>query len=158
MQHKPRMGGIIVTAVLLVLVLVMATTFGSMSASGASTMKMSEVMNYFAANQVTYFNLDLNTGVIDLSLKEGQYPLPDNAEEASQPSGGFLTSLTDEDSGPQNGGIVSVTYKLPYTAYFLQYVQQYIDAYNEANPDAPMVYDMVGLRTSIPWFEILLYA
>ena len=152
------MGGIIVTAVLLVLVLVMATTFGSMSASGASTMKMSEVMNYFAANQVTYFNLDLNTGVIDLSLKEGQYPLPDNAEEASQPSGGFLTSLTDEDSGPQNGGIVSVTYKLPYTAYFLQYVQQYIDAYNEANPDAPMVYDMVGLRTSIPWFEILLYA
>ncbi|MFR7450716.1 MAG: ATP-dependent zinc metalloprotease FtsH [Gemmiger sp.] len=136
----------------------MATTFGSMSASGASTMKMSEVMNYFAANQVTYFNLDLNTGVIDLSLKEGQYPLPDNAEEASQPSGGFLTSLTDEDSGPQNGGIVSVTYKLPYTAYFLQYVQQYIDAYNEANPDAPMVYDMVGLRTSIPWFEILLYA
>ena len=152
------MGGIIVTAVLLVLVLVMATTFGSMSASGASTMKMSEVMNYFAANQVTYFNLDLNTGVIDLSLKEGQYPLPDNAEEASQPSGGFLTSLTDEDSGPQNGGIVSVTYKLPYTAYFLQYVQQYIDAYNQANPDAPMVYDMVGLRTSIPWFEILLYA
>ena len=152
------MGGIIVTAVLLVLVLVMATTFGSMSASGASTMKMSEVMNYFAANQVTYFSLDLNTGVIDLSLKEGQYPLPDNAEEASQPSGGFLTSLTDEDSGPQNGGIVSVTYKLPYTAYFLQYVQQYIDAYNEANPDAPMVYDMVGLRTSIPWFEILLYA
>ena len=152
------MGGIIVTAVLLVLVLVMATTFGSMSASGASTMKMSEVMNYFAANQVTYFNLDLNTGVIDLSLKEGQYPLPDNAEEASQPSGGFLTSLTDEDSGPQNGGIVSVTYKLPYTAYFLQYVQQYIDAYNAANPDAPMVYDMVGLRTSIPWFEILLYA
>ena len=152
------MGGIIVTAVLLVLVLVMATTFGSMSASGASTMKMSEVMNYFAANQVTYFNLDLNTGVIDLSLKEGQYPLPDNAEEASQPSGGFLTSLTDEDSGPQNGGIVSVTYKLPYTAYFLQYVQQYIDAYNEANPDAPMVYDMVGLRTSIPWFEMLLYA
>ena len=152
------MGGIIVTAVLLVLVLVMATTFGSMSASGASTMKMSEVMNYFAANQVTYFNLDLNTGVIDLSLKEGQYPLPDNAEEASQPSGGFLTSLTDEDSGPQNGGIVSVTYKLPYTAYFLQYVQQYIDAYDEANPDAPMVYDMVGLRTSIPWFEILLYA
>ena len=37
-------------------------------------------------------------------------------------------------------------------------MQGYIDAYNEANPDAPMEYDMVGLRTSIPWFEILLYA
>ena len=45
---------------------------------------------------------------------------------------------------PQNGGIVTVTYKLPYTAYFLDYVQGYIDAYNEANPDAPMEYDMVG--------------
>ena len=58
MQHKPRMGGIIVTAVLLVLVLVMATTYSSMAQAGATTMKMSEVMNWFSANQVTYFNLD----------------------------------------------------------------------------------------------------
>ena len=160
MQHKPRMGGIIVTAVLLVLVLVMATTYSSMAQAGATTMKMSEVMNWFSANQVTYFNLDLNTGEIELSLKEGAYPLPDEADlQAQHPSGGFLTDLSGlEDEGPQNGGIVTVTYKLPYTAYFLDYVQGYIDAYNEANPDAPMEYDMVGLRTSIPWFEILLYA
>ena len=160
MQHKPRMGGIIVTAVLLVLVLVMATTYSSMAQAGATTMKMSEVMNWFSANQVTYFNLDLNTGEIELSLKEGAYPLPDEADlQAQRPSGGFLTDLSGlEDEGPQNGGIVTVTYKLPYTAYFLDYVQGYIDAYNEANPDAPMEYDMVGLRTSIPWFEILLYA
>lgn len=160
MQHKPRMGGIIVTAVLLVLVLVMATTYSSMAQAGATTMKMSEVMNWFSANQVTYFNLDLNTGEIELSLKEGAYPLPDEADlQAQRPSGGFLTDLSGlEDEGPQNSGIVTVTYKLPYTAYFLDYVQGYIDAYNEANPDAPMEYDMVGLRTSIPWFEILLYA
>ena len=160
MQHKPRMGGIIVTAVLLVLVLVMATTYSSMAQAGATTMKMSEVMNWFSANQVTYFNLDLNTGEIELSLKEGAYPLPDEADlQAQRPSGGFLTDLSGlEDEGPQNGGIVTVTYKLPYTAYFLDYVEGYIDAYNEANPDAPMEYDMVGLRTSIPWFEILLYA
>ncbi len=160
MQHKPRMGGIIVTAVLLVLVLVMATTYSSTAQAGATTMKMSEVMNWFSANQVTYFNLDLNTGEIELSLKEGAYPLPDEADlQAQRPSGGFLTDLSGlEDEGPQNGGIVTVTYKLPYTAYFLDYVQGYIDAYNEANPDAPMEYDMVGLRTSIPWFEILLYA
>ena len=154
------MGGIIVTAVLLVLVLVMATTYSSMAQAGATTMKMSEVMNWFSANQVTYFNLDLNTGEIELSLKEGAYPLPDEADlQAQRPSGGFLTDLSGlEDEGPQNSGIVTVTYKLPYTAYFLDYVQGYIDAYNEANPDAPMEYDMVGLRTSIPWFEILLYA
>ena len=122
-------------------------------------MRLSEVMNYFEANQVTYFNLDLNTGLIDLSLKEGEYPLPEEAETQQQAAGGLLSQLSDsEDYGPQNGGIVSVTYRLPYTAYFLEYIQGYIDAYNEANPDAPMEYDMVGLRDSIPWFEILLYA
>ena len=158
MQHKPRLSGIIITAVLLVLVLVMATTYTSMSNSSASTMKMSEVMNYFSANQVTYFNLDLNTGVIELSLKEGQYALPEQSESEKQASGLLAELSGDEEFGPQNGGVVSVTYKLPYTAYFLEYVQDYIDAYNAENPDAPMVYDMVGLKSSIPWFEILLYA
>lgn len=158
MQHKPRLSGIIITAVLLVLVLVMATTYTSMSSSSTNTMKMSEVMNYFAANQVTYFDLDLNTGVIELSLKEGQYALPEQSESQKQATGLLAELSGDENYGPQNGGVVSVTYKLPYTAYFLEYVQDYIDAYNQANPDAPMVYDMVGLKTSIPWFEILLYA
>ena len=158
MQHKPRLSGIIITAVLLVLVLVMATAYTSMSSSSSSTMKLSEVMNYFSANQVTYFKLDLNTGVIDLSLKEGQYKLPDESQMGSEPSG-LLAELSDsEEFGPQNGGVVTVTYKLPYTAYFLEYVQDYIDAYNAENPDAPMVYDMVQIKTSIPWFEILLYA
>lgn len=158
MQHKPRLSGIIITAVLLVLVLVMATTYTSMSGSSANTMKMSEVMNYFSANQVTYFDLDLNTGVIELSLKEGQYALPEQTEGQKQATGLLAELSGSEEYGPQNGGVVSVTYKLPYTAYFLEYVQDYIDAYNAANPDAPMVYDMVGLKTSIPWFEILLYA
>ncbi len=158
MQHKPRLSGIIVTAVLLVVVLVMATTFSSMSGSSTNTMKMSEVMNYFSANQVTYFDLDLNTGVIELSLKDGQYALPEQSESQKQATGLLAELSGSEDYGPQNGGVVSVTYKLPYTAYFLEYVQEYIDAYNAANPDAPMVYDMVGLKTSIPWFEILLYA
>ena len=158
MQHKPRLSGIIITAVLLVLVLVMATTYTSMSSSSASTMKLSEVMNYFSANQVTYFKLDLNTGVIDLSLKEGQYALPDESKMGSEPTGLLAELSGNEEYGPQNGGIVTVTYKLPYTAYFLEYVQDYIDAYNAENPDAPMVYDMVQIKTSIPWFEILLYA
>ncbi|WP_294540184.1 ATP-dependent zinc metalloprotease FtsH [uncultured Gemmiger sp.] len=142
----------------MVLVLVMATTYTSMSSSSSNTMKMSEVMNYFAANQVTYFDLDLNTGVIELSLKEGQYALPEQSESQKQATGLLAELSGSEEYGPQNGGVVSVTYKLPYTAYFLEYVQDYIDAYNAANPNAPMVYDMVGLKTSIPWFEILLYA
>ncbi|MBM6716663.1 ATP-dependent zinc metalloprotease FtsH [Gemmiger formicilis] len=136
----------------------MATTYTSMSGSSTSTMKLSEVMDYFAANQVTYFNLDLNTGVIELSLKEGEHALPEQTESQKQATGLLAELSGSEEYGPQNGGVMSITYKLPYTAYFLEYVQGYIDAYNEANPDAPMVYDMVEIKTSIPWFEILLYA
>ena len=162
MQHKPRFSGIIVAAVLLVLALVVTTTVASMSGGSGNTMKLSEVMGYFEANQVTYFNLDLNTGVIDLSLKEGKYPLPENAQQAttapSGASGGLLAELAgSEDYGPQNGGVVEVTYKLPYTAYFLEYLNDYIQQYNEANPDAPMQYDMVEIKSSIPWVEIVFY-
>ena len=165
MQHKPRFSGVIVAAVLLVLALVVTTTVASMSGSSGSTMKLSEVMGYFEANQVTYFNLDLNTGVIDLSLKEGKYPLPENAQQqastansAAGASGGLLAELAgSENYGPQNGGVVEVTYKLPYTAYFLEYLNGYIQQYNEANPDAPMQYDMVEIKSSIPWVEIVFY-
>ena len=76
MQHKPRFSGIIVAAVLLVVALVMVSGYSTLFSSSGSTMMMSEVMGYFESNQVTYFNLDLNTGVIDLSLKEGEKPLP----------------------------------------------------------------------------------
>ena len=31
------------------------------------------------------------------------------------------------------------------------------DRYNAANPDAPMQYDMVAVKTNVPWFEIILY-
>ena len=165
MQHKPRFSGVIVAAVLLVLALVVTTTVASMSGSSGSTMKLSEVMGYFEANQVTYFNLDLNTGVIDLSLKEGKYPLPENAQQqastansAAGASGGLLAELAgSENYGPQNGGVVEVTYKLPYTAYFLEYLNGYIQQYNEANPDATMQYDMVEIKSSIPWVEIVFY-
>ena len=120
MQHKPRLSGIIITAVLLVLVLVMATTYTSMSGSSTSTMKLSEVMDYFAANQVTYFNLDLNTGVIELSLKEGEHALPEQTESQKQATGLLAELSGSEEYGPQNGGVMSITYKLPYTAYFLE--------------------------------------
>ena len=51
------------------------------------------------------------------------------------------------------------TYRLPYIDFFLSTLRSegYIEQYNEANPDAPMIYDMTPVRASIPWMEIVLY-
>ena len=86
MQHKPRFSGIIIAAVLMVAALVMISSYSSLFASSKSTMMLSEAMGYFESNQVTYFNLDLNTGVIEMSVKEGEHPLP----ESGTSSGHYL--------------------------------------------------------------------
>ena len=161
MQHKPRFSGIIIAAVLMVAALVMISSYSSLFASSKSTMMLSEAMGYFESNQVTYFNLDLNTGVIEMSVKEGEHPLPESGT-SSETSNGLLAEIYGDDTdayAPKNGGAAVITYKLPYPSYFLQfYLKDYIDQYNAANPDAPMQYDMVAVKTNVPWFEIILYA
>ncbi len=161
MQHKPRFSGIIIAAVLMVAALVMISSYSSLFASSKSTMMLSEAMGYFESNQVTYFNLDLNTGVIEMSVKEGEHPLPESGT-SSETSNGLLAEIYGDDTdayAPKNGGAVVITYKLPYPSYFLQfYLKDYIDQYNAANPDAPMQYDMVAVKNNVPWFEIILYA
>ena len=163
MQHKPRFSGIIVAAILLVVALIMISSYSAIFSSSGNTMMMSEAMAYFESNQVTYFNLDLNTGVIEMSLKEGEQPLPENAESAANDtSGGLLAEIYGDSAdsyGPKNGGVVTVSYKLPYPQWFIQfYLKDYIDQYNAANPGAHMQYDMVAYKNNVPWFEIILYA
>ena len=146
-------------AVLMVLVLVAVTLFTSGTDSESSTMGYSQVVSYFKANQVTGFALDLNTGVIKLSLKQGDVELPD-ATAANQQSEsvlqGVLTADRTNKVEPLNGGEVVVSYKVPYLAYFVNHMDEYIDSYDAANPSAPMVYDIVGQKTSFPWAEILM--
>ena len=85
MQQKPRFSGGIIIAIVLVLALVMVTMYSSLSGSEPSTMAYSDVIEYFENNQVTAFELDLNTGTIELSLKEGDKPLPENALPPASP-------------------------------------------------------------------------
>ncbi len=147
-------------AAALVAALLLVTMFSGMMGGRASAFKLSEIESYFKANQVTAFALDLNTGVIEMSLKEGSVPLP-SAELATQQqaSGGLLASLSEDEAfAPQNGGVAVISYRLPHITYFLNELPAYIDAYDAENPDAPMVYDWEPIRESVPWFEIILYA
>ena len=54
-------------------------------------------------------------------------------------------------------GTETVSYKLPYARMFVDHVSDYIAQYDAANPDAPMVYDYVPAKETIPWMEILFY-
>ena len=157
-QKRPRINPFIIVAALVLLMMVWS--FFTASGSTGSTISYSKVMSYFENQQVTAFSLDLNTGVIRMSLKEGAVELPEQTD-AAESSGGLLSGmLAGEEAGetPQNGGTVLLTYKLPYQGFFLQYqMLDYVEAYNEANPDAPMEYDMTPLKDSVPWGEILIY-
>jgi len=160
LQRKPHFNGIYI-AVLLALIMMAVTLFTTLS-SAPETMGYSQVVHYFQNNQVTHFDLDLNTGVIELSLKEGPIPLPDSQAAAGQGRpGGLLNAALSagaaEQDGPKNGGKVKVSYKLPYTVFFIEHLDEYEASYNAANPDAPMEYDMTPPKASIPWFEIMLY-
>ncbi|MBQ8647927.1 MAG: ATP-dependent zinc metalloprotease FtsH [Oscillospiraceae bacterium] len=141
------------------LALVAVTMFTSVS-DGGETMAYSQVVSYFKANQVTGFSLDLNTGVIELSLKDGPVELPaettEEEEEAVGALQGLLTAQEQTTVTPLNGGTTIVHYKLPYPAYFVNNLEEYIEAYDEANPSAPMVYDFVAPKESIPWGELLM--
>ena len=161
MQHKPRFGGILLVAVLMVLVLFVASLSPMLAASASKHINYSEIYYYFENLQVTSYRLDWGTGKLEMWLKEGKVPLPEEGNQAQEEPAGLLNSFGGEEEEilPANGGTAYVTYKLPYGGDFDSdgRIAALVDAYNEANPDAPMIYDYVAVKTSIPWLEIIFY-
>lgn len=161
MQHKPRLNGILVVAVLMVLVLFFVSLSPLLASSASGHINYSEVYYYFENQQVTSYRLDLGTYKLEMWLKEGNVPLPEATVQIDdQESGGLLSTLggSEEDMLPPNGGTVYVSYKLPYGIDFSSgKISEFVDEYNEANPDAPMIFDYVAAKTSIPWLEIIFY-
>ena len=160
---KPRFNPLILALALAAVLMVWSVLGGSGSAAGSTSMAYSTAVQYFENLQVTKFTLDLNTGVLTMNLKEGKLALPDTtAQSATQSTGGLLSGMLSSSNASGNAeknsdGTVTVRYKLPYASMFVKYVNDYIEAYDAANPDAPMEYDYTPLKESIPWMEILFY-
>ena len=161
MQHKPRFSGILVVAVLMVLVLFFVSMSPLLAASASNHINYSEIYYYFENHQVTAYRLDRGTDELELWLKEGAIPLPEATVQLDgQEGGGLLNSLTSssEDALPSNGGTVYVVYQLPYGIDFNPgKISELVDEYNKLNPDAPMIFDYVAPRSTIPWMEIIFY-
>ena len=165
MQPKrPRINPLILALALAAVLMVWSVMGSGSGSTSGSTMSYSTVVHYFEHNQVTAFTLDRNTSVITLNLKEGDLPLPDvsSTQSTTQATGGLLSGMLSSSSESESAekysdGTVTMRYKLPYASMFVKYVGDYIAAYDEANPDAPMVYDYTPVKESIPWMEILFY-
>ena len=161
---KPRFNPLVIAIVLAAVLMVWSVLGGTGGSANGSSMAYSTVVHYFESNQVTKFSLDLNTGVITMTLKEGAQELPNAAEQSTtQSTGGLLSGLLSSSSAAPTGvkknddGTETVSYKLPYARMFVDHVSDYIAQYDAANPDAPMVYDYVPAKETIPWMEILFY-
>ena len=161
---KPRFNPLILALALAAVLMVWSVLGGGSSSGGSSSMVYSTAVQYFENLQVTKFTLDLNTGVLTMTLKEGKLALPDPSSVSTvQSTGGLLSGMLFSSSSGSTGaeknsdGTVTVRYKLPYASMFVKNVDSYIAAYDEANPDAPMEYDYTPLKESIPWMEILFY-
>ena len=161
---KPRFNPLVIAIVLAAVLMVWSVLGGTGGSASGSSMAYSTVVHYFESNQVTKFSLDLNTGVITMTLKEGAQELPNAAEQSTaQSTGGLLSGLLSSSSSAPTGvkknedGTETVSYKLPYARMFVDHVSDYIAQYDAANPDAPMVYDYVPAKETIPWMEILFY-
>ncbi len=157
-KKKPQWNPLIIVGLLVVVLMVW--TFFTAAPATDSTMRYSQVRSYFENLQVTAFDLNLNTGVIKMSLKEGKIPLPEGDKEPEGPAFGGLLSgnAPGKDKELPGGAKVEVTYKLPYQAYFVQFqMEDYIEAYNEANPDQPMDDNMIPYKESFPWADTMMY-
>ena len=166
MQRKPKFNGVYL-AVLLAVVWLAISLWGSMGATNTTSMAYSKMLSYFENNQVVAFELDQNTGIITMALKEGAVELPKNAKETTgatqqqQAQQGLLAAMLGGEQAepvlPSGAGIYHVSYKLPALNLFVStHMQDYVDQYDAANPDAPMVYDISQAKASVPWFEILM--
>jgi cell division protease FtsH len=172
-DKKPHFNPIVLVGALIPLMLIWTFASSSLGGSADST-KYSTIISYFKNQQVTAFELNLNTGNLTMSLKEGKVALPESTQAVTNGNGGLLNwmfaqngadSASDSASSSAQGGAaagtaqdntVKYSYKLPYPAFFFEFqMDDYIEAYDKANPDAPMEYNVIPYKDSIPWGEIM---
>ena len=127
-MNKKTKGVGIWLSMFLLLMLMAVLLFSSMK-QPASTEKYSDVLGYFQRLEVQSFVLDLGTGDLEMTFTDGK----------------------------------TKAYRVPNVNLFINDVyaerydgsDNYIQQYNKANPDAPMQYDLLPIKTT-PWWVSLI--
>ena len=101
---KPRFNPLILALALAAVLMVWSVLGGGSSSGGSSSMVYSTAVQYFENLQVTKFTLDLNTGVLTMTLKEGKLALPDPSSVSTvQSTGGLLSGMLSSSSSGSTG-------------------------------------------------------
>ena len=101
---KPRFNPLILALALAAVLMVWSVLGGGSSSGGSSSMVYSTAVQYFENLQVTKFTLDLNTGVLTMTLKEGKLDLPDPSSVSTvQSTGGLLSGMLSSSSSGSTG-------------------------------------------------------
>ncbi|EDS10024.1 ATP-dependent metallopeptidase HflB [Anaerotruncus colihominis DSM 17241] len=127
-MNKKTKGVGIWLSMFLLLMLMAVLLFSSMK-QPASTEKYSDVLDYFQRLEVQSFVFDLGTGDLEMTFTDGK----------------------------------TKAYRVPNVNLFINDVyaerydgsDNYIQQYNKANPDAPMQYDLLPIKTT-PWWVSLI--
>ncbi len=127
MNKKSRGIGIWLSTFLL-LMLMAVLMFSSMRQTPV-TEKYSDVLGYFQRQEVKEYTLDLGTGELKMTFQD------DTAKDYKVPN--VVLFLDDISSDKPDG------------------TKSYVRQYNEAHPDAPMVYDHFPIKQT-PWWVSLL--
>ncbi|WP_279289084.1 ATP-dependent zinc metalloprotease FtsH [Anaerofilum hominis] len=133
-------------------------------------MKYSQVLGYFKEQKVKSFTFDPNDGTLTLvmsaedaaaALKETQKL---NGVTQVVAIGGFGSQQAQATPAPTTGPDgqaqaapkdQELTYTVAYANLFLNQVMPYIDEYDQAHPDAPMVYDILPVQSTPMWLSFL---
>ncbi len=134
-------------------------------------MKYSQVLGYFKEQKVKSFTFDPNDGTLTLvmSAEDAEAALKEtqklNGVTQVVAIGGFGSQQgqgqapgADKDGQPSATAAPKdqeLTYTVAYANLFLNQVMPYIDAYDEAHPDAPMVYDILPVQSTPMWLSFL---
>ncbi|MDK2813148.1 MAG: cell division protease FtsH [Clostridiales bacterium] len=132
-------------------------------------MKYSQVLSYFKDEKVKSFTFDLNDGTLTLTMSaaDAKAALEEtqklNSNSTTNSILGSLSALepvaTPAPSGSSGTQAQAkdqqLTYKVPYADLFITQVLPYVDEYNDAHPDAPMVYDILPQQNYSAWLSVI---
>ncbi len=137
------------------LIILIASLYGSGSAQSHN---YSDIVGYFRDKQVETFNLNLGSGKMEITLKEGVQPKPSRVSSKNRPNDAGEVEQGQEsvETGVDNlWGMVPglsnseaekmptvLQYTAPDSGTLYSEIKPYIDQYNKENPDNPMIYNL----------------
>lgn len=148
MENKKTLRNVLLyIGIPVLLIVLIAALFNS---SGKESHNYSEIVGYFRNEQVATFEMDLGSGQMTITLKDGAVQqsseTPSSESQSSDTSGNGANSINNilsemsSSSAQQSNNVIK--YTAPNSVILYEEIKPYIDKYNQDNPDNPLLYNL----------------